>query len=147
MTRLRAALVVVPLLAVPALGPGCAAPPARAEQAPGSDTAWRTLGTWSGHGSRQTESFDVASGALRLRWQTSAPSAGAPGAGRFRVTLYSAISGRPLQEAVDHEGPGSGAAHISDDPRVSYLVIDAEGVEWTATLEEGVTRPTAPVAP
>lgn len=140
MSRLRAALVVVPLLASPALGTGCAPPPARAEQAPGSDTAWRTLGAWSGQGSRQTESFDVTSGALRLRWQASVPSTGASGAGRLRVTLYSAISGRPLQEVVDHHGPGSGTAHISDDPRVSYLVIDADGVEWTATLDEGVLR-------
>jgi hypothetical protein len=147
MTRLRAAMLVVPLLALPALGAGCAAPPARAEQAPGSDTAWRTLGTWSDRGSRQTESFDVATGALRLRWQASAPTSGASAAGRFRVTLYSAISGRPLQEVVDHLGPGSGTAHISDDPRVSYLVIDADGIEWTATLDEGVTRSASPGAP
>jgi hypothetical protein len=137
MTSLRAALVVLPLLAVPALETGCAAPPAQAEQAPVADTAWRTLGTWTGQGSRQTESFDVVSGAMRLRWRTTAS---ASAAGRFRVTLYSAISGRPLQEVVDHVGPGSGTAHISDDPRVSYLVIDADGVEWTATLDEGVTR-------
>ncbi len=140
MTLLRAALIVLPLLAVPALATGCAAPPALAEQAPGSDTAWRTLGTWTGKGSRQTESFDVVSGAMRLRWQTTAPASGASAAGRFRVTLYSAISGRPLQEVVDHVGPGSGTAHISDDPRVSYLVIDADGVEWNATLDEGVAR-------
>jgi hypothetical protein len=147
MPRLRAALIVVPLLALPALGTGCAAPPARAEQAPGNATAWRTLGTWSGQGSRQTESFDVVSGAMRLRWQTTASANGASVPGRFQVTLYSAISGRPLQEVVDHVGPGSGTAHISDDPRVSYLVIDADGVEWTAALEEGATRSTAPPAP
>jgi hypothetical protein len=140
MTLLRAALVVLPLLVVPALGTGCAAPPARAEQAPGNDTAWRTLGTWTGNGSRQTESFDVVSGAMRLRWQTAASAATASDSGRFKVTLYSAISGRPLQEVVDQDGPGSGTAHISDDPRVSYLVIDAVGVEWTAALDEGVTR-------
>jgi hypothetical protein len=89
----------------------------------------------------------VASGALRLRWQASATAAAASATGRFRVTLYSAISGRPLQEVVDHAGPGSGTAHISDDPRVSYLVIDADGVEWTATLDEGVVRDAAFRAP
>lgn len=140
MMLLRAALVVVPLLALPALGTGCAAPPAQAEQAPGADTAWRTLGTWTGKGSRQTESFDVVSGAMRLRWQTTASAPGASDSGRLKVTLYSAISGRPLQEVVEHVGPGSGTAHISDDPRLSYLVIDADGVEWTATLDEGVVR-------
>lgn len=147
MTLLRSALVVLTLLAVPAMGTGCAAPPAQAEQAPGADTAWRTLGTWTGKGSRQTESFDVVSGAMRLRWQTTASAPGVSAAGRFRVTLYSAISGRPLQEVVDHVGPGSGTAHISDDPRVSYLMIEAEGVKWTATLDEGVTRSASPGAP
>ena len=137
MTRLGAAIAVLWLLALPALGTGCAAPPARAEQAPGSGTAWRTLGTWSGNGSRQTDSFDVATGALRLRWEAK-PTAAA--AGRFRVTLHSAISGRPLQDVVDDDGPASGTAHISDDPRVSYLMIDADGVDWTATLDEGVAR-------
>jgi hypothetical protein len=144
MSRLRAVLLVLPLLALPAFGTGCAAPPARAEQAPASDTAWRTLGTWTGKGSRQTESFDVVSGAMRLQWQATVPATGASVPGRFKVTLHSAISGRPLQEVVDHAGPGSGTAHISDEPRVSYLVIDADGVEWTATLDEGVVRVAAP---
>jgi hypothetical protein len=57
------------------------------------------------------------------------------------VTLHSAISGRPRQDVVDHDGgAGSGTAHISDDPRVSYLMIEADGVDWTATLDEGVVR-------
>jgi hypothetical protein len=140
MTSLRAALVVVPLLAVPVLAGGCAAPPARAEQV--DATAWRALGSWSGTGSRQTESFDVASGALRLRWDAKAT--GVSGAGHFRVWLHSAISGRPLQLVVDSPGAGSGTAHAADDPRVSYLMIDAEGVDWTATLDEAVARASSP---
>lgn len=136
MSRLRAALVVVPLLVLPAMWTGCAAPPALAEQAPGSDTAWRTLGTWSGQGSRQTESFDVVSGALRLQWSVTPGIAAPPTAAPFRVWLYSAISGRPLQLVVEHAGPGAGTAHVADDPRVSYLLVEAEGVTWTATLDE-----------
>jgi hypothetical protein len=52
------------------------------------------------------------------------------------VWLYSAISGRPLQLVVEHAGPGAGTAHLADDPRVSYLVIEADGVTWTAALDE-----------
>ena len=58
----------------------------------------------------------------------------------FRVWLYSAISGRPLQLVVDSPGAGSGTAHAADDPRVSYLMIEAEGVDWTAALDEAVAR-------
>ncbi|MEZ5419240.1 MAG: hypothetical protein R2708_18140 [Vicinamibacterales bacterium] len=60
----------------------------------------------------------------------------AGGAGRFRVWLHSAISGRPLQLVAEAAGTASGTARISDDPRVSYLVIESEQVAWTATLDE-----------
>jgi hypothetical protein len=110
----------------------CEAPPARAAQAP-AVTVWRPLGQWAGSGSRQTESFDVASGALRLQWEVRDTGAGA---GPFRVWLHSAISGRPLQLLVERKGPGAGTAHVADEPRVSYLVIEGDGVAWTAALHE-----------
>ena len=156
MTCARVAAVVVLLGGALSLSIGCEAPqaraaqapPARADQAAPGSTAWRTLGTWTGNGNRQTESFDVTTGALRLRWDTrptaTATAAGAAGAGPFRVWLYSAISGRPLQLVVEQPGPGAGTAHVADDPRVSYLVIESEQVDWTATLDEGVAPTTRP---
>ena len=63
-----------------------------------------------------------------------------PGAGRFRVSLHSAISGRPLQIIVDRTGVGSDVAFLEDEPRVSYLVIESENVDWSTTLEEAVAR-------
>ena len=54
--------------------------------------------------------------------------------------LYSANSGRPLQLVVEHTGAGTGTAHLADDPRVSYLVIEGEGVTWTAVLHEATTQ-------
>lgn len=120
--------------------PGCDTAPARAEQAPtASAVTWRPLGTWSGRGSRQTESFDVITGALRLRWQTGGNSEAA-GPGHFRVSLYSAISGRPLQVIVGRQGPGDGVAYVEDEPRVSYLVIESDQIQWSAALEEAVAR-------
>ena len=105
---------------------------------PAAPTTWRTLGQWAGTGSRQTESFDVVSGALRLQWEVRGTTAGA---GPFRVWLHSAISGRPLQVIVDHAGPGQGTAHVADEPRVSYLLIEADDMTWTATLDEALARP------
>lgn len=98
---------------------------------------WRTIGSWSGRGNTQTGSFTVDTGALRLTWSTKNETA--PGAGRFRVALHSAISGRPLQTIVDRAGVAVDIAYFEDDPRVSYLVIESANVDWTATLEEGVT--------
>jgi hypothetical protein len=122
-----------------ALCVACDTPSARVEPSPppaASTTVWRSVGTWSGRGNRQTESFDVTTGALRLRWE--ARGAGGSGPGRFRVTLHSSISGRPLQVFVDHTGAGGDTAYAEDEPRVSYMVIESEQLEWTATLEEAV---------
>ncbi len=147
MSLARVAAIVALLGGALSAAIGCEAPPARAAQAPAQApavhadeaepgrTTWRTLGQWTGTGSRQTESFDVTTGALRLRWETRATAAGAS-AGSFRIWLHSAISGRPLQLLVEQLGPGTGTAHAADDPRVSYLVVESEGVTWTATLDE-----------
>ena len=115
--------------------PACGTAPARAEEAPRATTAWRTVGAWSGDGSRQTESFDVTTGALRLRWETRATGSDAT----FKVWLYSAISGRPLQLVAETTGTGSGTADFADDPRVSYLVVESEHVTWSMRLDEAST--------
>ena len=113
--------------------PTAAASPAATERA----TVWRRLGTWSGRGDRQTDSFDVATGALRLRWTATEV---APGAGRLRVSLHSAISGRPLQTVLDVRGGGHAEVHFEDEPRVSYLVIESDQVDWQVTVEEAAAR-------
>jgi hypothetical protein len=135
--RAGAAALLVGLATLLLSASACDAPPARAAQVAAVATTWRPLGQWTGTGSRQTESFDVASGALRLQWEARASTTTAPaGPSRFRVWLYSAISGRPLQLVAESDGPGAGTAHVADDPRVSYLLIEAEGVNWTAALDE-----------
>jgi hypothetical protein len=71
---------------------------------------------------------------MRLRWRTTKETA--PGAGRFTVTLHSAVSGRPLQTIVEAHGVGSGTANVAEEQRWSHFVIDAENVEWQMTLEQ-----------
>jgi hypothetical protein len=97
---------------------------------------WHPLGTWAGTGDRQTESFDVRTGTLKLGGEIFDERA--TGAGKLRVELHSAISGRPLQTVVDTVGVGLDSAFVADEPRVSYLVITSSGVDWRVRLEEGV---------
>ena len=101
-----------------------------------SEVVWDRLGEWSGKGSLQTESFTGASGALRVKWQTRA----IPGRpeGTFLLTIHSAISGRPLQVAVDQRGPGADTAYVSEDPRVFFAVIEATDIEWSFEVAEPV---------
>lgn len=97
---------------------------------------WRSIGSWSGRGNMQTESFTSDTGSLRVRWHTSHEVR--PGDGTFRLTLHSAISGRPLVEAVDHRGVGADTSYVSEDPRVFYVVVDSARVEWSFTIDEGI---------
>jgi hypothetical protein len=98
---------------------------------------WRAVGSWSGHGNRQTESFTSDSGALRVKWETNAPG-GSGAEGQFRLTAHSAISGRVLQQVVEERGAGSGVDYVSQDPHVFYMSVESAGVDWKFSVEEGI---------
>ena len=95
-----------------ALG-GCKSAP-RAEAHP--QVGWRPIGSWSGRGDTQTDSFNIESTQWRIKWETK--GAAAPGAGTFHLVVHSAVSGRPIQDAVQHQGNGRGVAYVTEDPRL-----------------------------
>jgi hypothetical protein len=98
--------------------------------------AWKPVGSWSGHGNAQTESFTSDTGGFRVIWETKneAPH----GAGRLKVVFHSGDSGREIMDAVDARGPGRGTAEVGDRPRWYYLTIQSANVDWTVTVEEPV---------
>ena len=108
------------------------------ESKPATEDAfiWQQLGSWTGRGSQQTESFIGETGTLRVRWD--ARNETAPRRGTFQVTVHSAISGRPLAVAGESRGVGHGLSYINEDPRVFYLVVDSANLEWSVTVEEGL---------
>ncbi len=118
------------------------APPETPSVEKRSEVVWERLGEWSGRKSLQTESFTSDTGAFRIIWTTRA--AAGEGEGTFLLTLHSAISGRPLQVAVDHRGPGGATAYINDDPRVFFAVVDASNIEWSFSVDEAVATRTVP---
>jgi hypothetical protein len=107
-------------------------------------TVYRPIGSWTGSGSVQTEAFIGETGAFRVRWRTV--RAGDNPDGSFRVVLHSSVSGRPLLTVVERGGPGDGEAHVSEDPREFFLVIESSNLEWSVTLDEAV-RARGPAAP
>ena len=108
------------------------------------EVVWERLGEWSGRKSLQTESFTSDTGAFRIIWTTRAAGTGE---GTFLLTLHSAISGRPLQVAVDHRGPGGATAYINDDPRVFFAVVDASNIDWSFSVDEAVAARAVPRKP
>jgi hypothetical protein len=108
---------------------GCHEAPAHS---PDRTAVTRPLGSWRGRGN-QTVGVVSESGRLRVTWQTSNESAGA---GRFRLALHSAVSGRPIQLLADQRGESSGLAEVADDPRPYNFMVDSENVDWSFTVEE-----------
>jgi len=126
------AVAVAVAAAVPASG--CSTPAAQPVQE--EVVVWKNLGEWSGRGNAQTESFIGLTGALRMHWRTKneVPA----GAGTFRLTLRSAISGRDLQETVDQKGAGEGTAYAAEDPRAFYITVESANLDWSFTVEEAI---------
>src|SRR5438876_9753473 len=100
-----AALLVTAVL----LTTSCGAPAAK--EASEEAVVWKNLGTWSGRGKIETESFIGLTGALRMHWQTK--NEVPKGGGSFRLILQSAVSGRDLQNPVDERGVGEGTAYVA----------------------------------
>jgi hypothetical protein len=114
--------------------PGC-----RAEKPPPPQdvVVWHQVGTWSGHGNKQTETFTSDTGGFRVRWATTNETAS--GAGTLKVILRSADSGREIVEAVDAHGVDRDAAIVAAErPRWYYLTIDSANVDWTVSVDERI---------
>jgi hypothetical protein len=137
--RLLAVGLVAAALASWACGPRADSKP----QGAARGVVWRPLGSWSGRGSLQTESFTSETGALRVRWETTrlpqTDSAVAPSV--FRLNAHSAISGRLLQQVVEQAGAGSGVGYVQQDPRVFYVVVESNQLSWSFTIEEAIGYP------
>ncbi|MDR1990669.1 MAG: hypothetical protein LBQ09_10625 [Acidobacteriaceae bacterium] len=114
--------------------PPASRPPARAEQ----DVVWNTIGTWSGHGNAQLETFPIERLTWRVRWSTSHESPA--GSGYLYVTANSGDSGRIMAELIDTEGVGSDVAYITELPHRYYLVVTSANLDWTLTAEEPVLQ-------
>jgi len=137
---MRQAAAIFVAVAAGLMAGGCGGQARRAEK-PQQAIAWKAVGSWSGRGNRQTESFRSDSGALRVRWTTTIRSTAnhdSGAAGTFRVTAHSAISGRLLEQVVDHHGAGSGIGYVNQDPHVFYLMVESDRLDWTLSVEEAI---------
>jgi hypothetical protein len=130
--------MVAVLAAIAAASVACRSPSRSATE---KTVVWRNLGSWSGGGLVQTGPFIGDSGTLRLRWEARNESS--PGAGTFKVTVHSDVSGRPLLVAVDHKGLGRDTTYVYEDPRAFFLVIESANLYWTLTADEPVAASAA----
>ncbi len=115
------------------LAGGCRSQP----PAPHNVDIWRRVGSWSGRGDAQTETFTGDTGAFRVHWETKNETR--RGEGRLKVIFRSGDSGREIIDAVDARGVGRDTVDVAAErPRWYYLTIDSAGVEWAVTVEEQI---------
>ena len=140
--RWAACALVVGLAAATVTAGGCGPRANQRPQGAAPNVVWHPLGSWSGRGSLQTESFTSDTGALRVRWEASLPSSPGPAPPAvFRLNAHSAISGRLLQQVVDQAGAGSGVGYVQQDPHVFYVVVESNQLNWRFTVEEAIGYP------
>ena len=94
----------------------------------------RTVGAWSGRGTRTVGDVPSETGRIRIHWQTTNESPA--GAGLFKLTLRSAISGRTIGIVADHNGTGAGMAEYDEGPRTYDFLVESANVDWSFRVEE-----------
>ena len=101
-------------------------------------TEWRRVGSWSGRGNQQLETFAIEGWIWRVQWE--ARHASDRNAGNLRVAALSADSGREIAEITDVRGTDHDTKYLSDLPRRYYLVVTSSDVDWSLVVEEPVLK-------
>ena len=75
---------------------------------------------------------------MKVEWEArQTPGVQTPGT--LKIVFHSAISGRPLAApTVDHPGEGKGVAYFGEEPRVFFIAVTSDGVDWKISLSERV---------
>jgi hypothetical protein len=94
----------------------------------------RPAGSWQGRGTATVGDITSETGRFRITWETTNESP--PGSGRFKLTMRSAISGRPLGIVADHTGVGTGTAEFDEGPRTYDFLVESANVDWRFTVDE-----------
>jgi hypothetical protein len=94
----------------------------------------RPVGSWQGRGTATVGDIPSETGRFQITWETSNESPA--GAGTFKLTLRSAISGRPLGVVADHKGVGTGTVDYDEGPRTYDFLVESSNVDWKFRVEE-----------
>lgn len=94
----------------------------------------RVVGSWQGRGTTTVGDVPSETGRIRIAWQTTNETPA--GAGTFKLTLRSAISGRTIGIVADATGTGSGTTEFDEGPRTYDFLVESANVDWSFRVEE-----------
>ena len=129
--HVRARIWLTTSLLITMLSAACL--PSKSSDAGQQTAQARHVESWEGTGDR-TIGFVSESGVFRVSWKTR--NERPAGSGTFRLTVRSAISGRPIRIITDERGEGSGRVDFVDDPRLYEFIVESANVGWWFEAEE-----------
>jgi hypothetical protein len=132
MPRVLNAFLAMVIVSVTGCSSGTSSPPARTPK--DDPRVWRQVGSWSGHGSQQLDTFPIERLTWRVRWETRNETA--PGTGQILVTANSGDSGRIIFDVLDVKGVGKDIEYFTELPRRYYFVVASSNIDWTLVAEE-----------
>jgi hypothetical protein len=136
-TRTRLALAAVLTLTTVTTAMTGTACRSQAPPQPQDVVDWKPVGSWSGRGDKQTETFTSDTGGFRVHWEMA--NERRAGAGRLRVVFRSVDSGREIVEAIDARGAGGGTEEVAAErPRWYYLTIESADADWKVSVDERI---------
>ena len=126
-------VVALPFVSFVVAFEGCSPKPSEPQQIV---NVTRQVGAWKGRGTATVGDIPSETGRFLIVWETSNESPA--GAGTFKLTMRSAISGRPLQLVAEHKGVGTGTANYDEGPRTYDFLVESANVDWSFRVEETV---------
>jgi hypothetical protein len=94
----------------------------------------RQVVSWKGRGTATVGDIPSETGRFLIVWETTNESP--VGTGTFKLTMRSAISGRPLLLVAEHKGVGTGTASFDEGPRTYDFLVESANVDWAFRVEE-----------
>lgn len=92
--------------------------------------SWQRVGTWSGTGTKTTESFAIRGNEWRIHWQTEGDAVSV-----FQIFVYDQ-GGNLVSLAANSQGPGKDVSYVRGRAGNHYLTVNAFGVNWAVIAEE-----------
>jgi hypothetical protein len=92
-----------------------------------SQTNWSAVRSWTGTGSRTTESFRISSDEWRISWEAEGDRA----YGVLLISIYRV--GGDLVDLIYAEGASSNSSYVHNSPGEYYLQIAGANIRWKVT--------------
>jgi len=97
-------------------------------------STWTSIGSWSGQGIKETESFNATQREWRLTWTAKSIDSGL-NMRSFGFSVYSAKDDRPVSTVSGGPTETSGESFVRGAGRF-YLKITSVNAAWTIKAEE-----------